>query len=422
MLQIIYIVLFFATLFLALRKKNISFIFVYFLSSALYYFNAFEGEIFVGKLSRIGVESYSMNSGTYIVLLINMLLIIFFLSGERLGVDYESKVPHGGEAKVIKLFIAAVLIFSIYMAIRYNLLFRTSYNKAELAEEGGSIQTYFKYLATFSFVLAFVQEGNNIKLPWKIASIVPIIVTFLFGNRSFLVIGVLAIVFDKVYISCSSKGLPLSSYLSKHKKLVISVAAFTFVILVIKGITGALFVGNMDLVKSRLSNPEYYKQVFYVSEPNTISGNLDAIVSHNYQVSRSSYRTLWAYFIPLVTGAINSALGFENFTYAYQRELFGTSNRACTYLGEAFANGGYIVVFFVAGLSLLIMIALFKGYLKCKSNITKTMLLLIGIDMAFYMQRNSMSFQFSRIRDYLYIGIILFLLIGLVTRNHKVHL
>ena len=421
MLQAIYILTVIIALFIALRKRNISFVFVYFLSSVLYYFNALEGEVFVGKLSRIGVESYGMSAGTYVVLLINLLLIIFMLMSEHI-VEYNKKTPQSGEGRVIKIFIILVLIFSVYMAFKYNLLFRTSYNKAELAEEGGSIQTYFKYLATFSFVLAYVQEGNKLSTPLKIAAIIPLIVTFLFGNRSFLVIGVIAVDFDKVYKSCKEKNVPLHSYLSRHKKLVIGLTVFTLVVLIIKGVTGALFIGDMDLVMSRLSNPEYYKQVFYVSEPNTIMGNLDAIVSHNYQVTRSSYRTLWAYLIPLVTGSINQAFGFENFTYSYQRELFGTSNRASTYLGEAFANGGYLIVLVVAGLAIITMVLIFKGYNKCNSNISKTMLLLIGIDIAFYMQRNSMSFQFSRIRDYLYIGIILYFIVGIMDRNHKVRL
>ncbi|MBR0410345.1 MAG: hypothetical protein IJI25_04970 [Eubacterium sp.] len=423
MLQATYIVLFFAVLLTALKKKrNISFTFVYLLSSALFYFNAFEGEIFVGRLNQLGVESYSIYYGTYIILIINILLTFLILLQEKENIEFVHKEEQNGENIVIKLFIVGIFVLSIYMGMKYNILTRISYNKTELANEAGSLGTYFKYLATFAAVYLYTQEGKPYSLMWKIMGTIPILSTFLYGNRSYLVITIIAIVFDKIYKNCYVKNSTLFSYLSKHKKLVMGMALLVFIVLAVKGITGALFTGNTELVIARITNPEYYKQVFYVSEPNVIICNLDTIVVNKYHIDSSSYILLWAYLLPFATGLIFNAFGFENFTYVYQRTLFGTTNRASTYLGEAYANGSYIMVAVIVLFVLSMLLLVFRGYNRCRSNVSKCTLLLIGIDTAFYLQRNSMSFQFSRIRDYLYIAILLFLIIGIVNKDHKIRL
>lgn len=422
MLQYIYIILSVAVLLVWFKKRNISFLLVYFLSSILYYYNVFTGEIFIGRLNEIGVSSYPIANASYFVLIINM-IVVFFSSMINQGTEYYiEKKAHINEDKIFKAFILILLVFSVYMVIRYDLLFRNTYNKTELSEEAGSLASYFKYLAVYAFVLIWTQEGKKYHAVWKISATIPALVTFLFGNRSFLVIGILGVVFDKVYKSCAGRQQDLLSYCIHHKKILIGGMLFVVIVLVAKGVTGALFVGNWELIKSRLTNPDYYKQVFFVSEPNTIMRNLDTIVSNEYQVDTSSYLTLWAYFFPFITGEINKIFGVKNFTYAYQKELFGTTNRACTYLGEAYANGGYVVVAIVVSLSIISLLLLFQAYKKCRSNISKCTLLLIGIDTAFYMQRNSMSYQFSRIRDYIYIAIILFVIIGISSKNHKIFL
>lgn len=420
-LRLIYILLFFVIGILFLRKKkNASFLLIYFASSVLYYYNAFEGDIFVGKIYSLGVDSYPIESGSYIILIINLVIIGLFLFVERERDDYMIKSSQEGEKTVIKCFLVFVFILAAYMCIKYKVFTRESFNKKELAEESGSLATYYKYLSSFAFVVAFTQDDDTDSIMWKIIGTLPILSTFMFGNRSYLVISIVAVFFDRFYRHCFRVGMTLSVFLRKHKRIIIAAFILIFITLVVKGVSGALFRRDFDLVYSRLTSLEYYKQVFYVSEPNTIMTNLNTIVARDYRVDESSYRTLWAYFFPFITDSIEDMMGAVPFTKLYQRVLYvTTTNRASSYLGEAYANGGFLVVALVVCIYISLLLVLFRLYKACSSNIGKTMFLLAGIDGAFYIQRNCMTFQFSRFRDYFYIFVLLAIAIALVRRDHK---
>lgn len=415
-MQIVYL-LFVVVLIMILitQKRNISLIVVYFLSSIIYYFNAFQGEIFVGKLNHIGVSSYAVNSGFYIVLLINLTLILGFVLIGRENTNYCAKHQQVAESTAMKIVFCGVLALAIYMCFKHNVFSRTIYSKSTLAESTGGLAAYYKYFSSFVFVYIFSKEETEYGFGWKIIATIPLLTTFLFGNRSYLIISLIAIMFNYVYKVCLNDKLSFGEFLIKHKKFLIVATVLFFVTLIVKGITGALFIGDYDIVIERLTNIEYYKQVFYVSEPNTISQNLNSIVDSNYSVPKSSYMALWAYFIPLVTGSIEKALGVTNFTKEYQLSLYGDdTNNASTYLGEAYANGGYLFVILVVFFYLLLITLLFKLYKNCKSNITKTTVLIMGIDASFYIHRNSIAFEFSRLRAYIYIAILIYLIIGIL--------
>ena len=423
LLRILYIVLFFVVLFIALSKKNFSFLMVYFASSALFYYNAFEGDIFVGKMNQIGVSYYPISSVSYIILIINLIITAFYLFFESEKDNYVIKESQQGERSVIHYFLIAVLLLSLYMCFKYKVFTRVTYNKHQLADESGALATYYKYLASYAFVVAFAQDDDNDRPIWKIIGAFPICSTFLFGNRSYIVISFVAVFFDRVYRRCVRENYNIRTFIRKHKGVVVLVLLLIMVTLVVKGVTYALFTKNFSLVMERLTNPDYYRQVFYVSEPNTIMTNLNTIVINNYQVEKSSYRTLWAYFFPFVTDYIEDLMGAVSFTKIYQRVLYITAtNRAATYLGESYANGGIIMVPIIVMLYLIIIVVLFKGYKKCSSNIGKALFLLMGIDGAFYVQRNCMTFQFSRFRDYIYIFVLLGISIAVVRRDHKLRI
>ena len=420
LLRILYIVLFFVGLFVALSKKNFSFILVYFASSVLFYYNAFEGDVFVGKLNQFSLTYYPISSVSYCILIINLIITVFYMFFESDKDNYVFKESQKGERIVIHYFLIAVLLLSVYMCIKYRVFTRVTYNKHQLAEESGALATYYKYLASFAFVVTFTQDDDCDRPIWKIIGAFPICSTFLFGNRSYIIISFVAVFFDRVYRRCIKENINIRSFIKKHKRIVVLAFLMIVVTLVVKGITYALFTRNYSLVIERLTNLDYYRQVFYVSEPNTIMTNLNTIVINKYQVERSSYRTLWAYFFPFITDYIEDLMGAVSFSKIYQRELYiTTTNRAATYLGEAYANGGLIMVPIIVILYLFIIVVLFKGYKKCSSNIGKALFLLMGIDGAFYIQRNCMTFQFSRFRDYIYIFVILGIAIAVIRRDHK---
>lgn len=420
-LRMIYILLFFANLILIVyKKKNISFSVIYFLSSVIYYYNAFVGKIYIGKINRIGTSDYAIAEGTYVILIINLIISLFVILSERERYRIRAKCTLTGEKIVMKMFIVFVMLLAVYMSVSYNVFNRVDYNKSELAYNTGRLGTYFKYLASFVFVYVFVQRNIKFGLIWKFMALFPIISTFFFGNRSYIVIALLAVLFDYIFIKCQESSKGLYGYIRENKKVILITVILFAVTLVLKGVTNALFRGDYASVWERLGNIEYYVQVFKVSEPNTIMKNLDTIVVNDYRVKPSSYIALWAYAIPFVTGRIEKMMGVKSFTRVYQRALYGNdTNNASTYLGEGFANGGYFALTLVIIFYMFLLYLLFRAYRNCRTNITKAGFLLMGIDAAFYIQRNSMAFEFSRLRDYIYIMLILLVVLNLMRSRYS---
>lgn len=409
--------------FILLKKKNISLAVVYFLSSCIYYYNAFAGKIFVGKMSEVTADSYSMQTGTYIVLTINLLAVLFALSLERDLPGKMDKREMVGEEFVMKFAFCGTLSLAVFLCIQYGVFSRISFNKTELMESSTHFVSYYKYMASFMFVYVFTEKNIRFSVPWKLVATVPILTTFLFGNRSFIVISILALLFDYIYKKCLNSRKMFFGFLMNHKKIIFLFFGLLAIVLAVKGVTSALFSSNYTLVISRLTNIDYYLQAFRVSEPNQIAMNLDTIVANDYRILGNTYMTLWAYFIPLLTGRLESMLGQQSFSAAYQSDLYSLSgskaNRASTMLGEAYANGGYMMVFIVSLFYMILLYLIFRGYRNCKTNVAATCFLLMGIDASFYTHRNSMAYEFSRLRDYVYIALILFALVMLVTLDYR---
>lgn len=394
-----------------MRFKEINFVQIYFLSSFIYYFNLLYGVVFFGSLEGEVDSKTIICNMTYFILILNLVLIFIFLPKHKQTSQYVRKIEDLAEKRVLKAYILIIFVISVVMVYKYDLLGEHVGTKSDIDEEVGGWGTYFKYFASFSFVYYFVNDHRESNKLWAIIAVFPIFSTFLYGNRSFLVISLLAVFFNKLYLEIKKSDINLYSFFKRHKVYILGGLFFVFVTLVVKGIYAAFFSGNTELVLLRLSSSSYYEQVAMVSEPNTIMTNLNTIVSKDYSVNTSSYWGLWGYLVPLFTDQINETMGSADFTVQYQADLFKgmNANRASTYIGEAFANGHIIMVILVISILLLTLNFLLNRYKKCKSNITKSTLLLIAIDLSFYIHRNSMYFEFSRIRFYIYILIMLLL-------------
>ena len=57
--------------------------------------------------------------------------------------------------------------------------------------------------------------------------------------------------------------------------------------------------------------------------------------------------------------------------------------------------------------------------INCKDNIIKTFILISGIDLSFYIHRNSLDYALIRIRSYIYIVIIIYV-IKIIFANLKI--
>lgn len=424
MIYVYYFLTFLALAIMINKKKNISLITIYLVSTIIYYINAYVGKIYEGSVFYQTMTSWPIYKGSYIVLVINMVLIILFLLAENdnRNNQYRCKISMPHEHKIIRYFILIIFILSLYMCVEHNLISRTTYSKLELGEETGTFGTYYKFLTCFPFVYVFTKEGEKYNILWKFLATFPIFTTFLLGHRSFVVIGVIAIFFDKIYRSCL-KYDSLKQFLVKKIKYFYILAILLFLTLSIKGVTYALFTKDYERIGELLTSSDYYAQILYTSEYNTIMNNLDHIVKQDYQIETTTYGTLWAYAIPFLTDDIDEMFGVKKFSKTYQKAVYaaeGKDNRASTYLGESYANGGYLVVPMVVSAYLLFLIMIFGFYRRCRGNVLKATILLIAIDSSFYIQRNALGYELGRIRLYLYIAIIVYIFIMISQKNKKI--
>ena len=424
MLPVLYSITFFLMLsFIIIKKKNVSFTLIYFFSSALYYFHAFGGKLYWGNMNQHYLQPYPIDNATYIVLFINLVCVFIFCALKTEKHIWNEKKAYPTETIVIKIFILGAVLLSLYMCVKYNIFSRTYYNKQELLGVRDSLTTYYKFLSSFTFVYIWTVQKKLYSLFWKLLASFPLLMTFGLGHRSFIIISLCCVIFHRIYEYFLRKEYKesLFHYIRKHTNIIVGIVILIFITFAVKGITTAMFNKNYDLVRSRLSDSNYYVQTMIMSEPNVILGNLDAIVARDYHVDKSSYRTLWAYIFPILTKIIEKEFGFESFGYKYQADLFGTNYRASTYLGEAYANGSYICVIFLIISLMILLVWLFRLYNRCRCNITQTTLLLMAIELAFYIHRNSLSIQVTRIRDYLYIAIFLLFLIIISSRKKRIY-
>jgi len=271
------------------------------------------------------------------------------------------------------------------------------------------IQEYYMMFTMFWLLYLVVQyEHVNSKIAW-IVSILGLALTFLLGHRSFLVIAIIAVAVYIINEKFWEKGNMLQ-FIAKNKKILLFALIFVFIVFFIKGIYTALFNKNFELVWSRLTDISYYANTLKTSEPNVIMANINEIVDAEYRLDFSSYAGLPTYLIPGLTNFLH----IKSFTEIYQEELFGATNRASTILGEAYANGGMLVVIIVSFILVLVLLAINYFYEKSTDNIWKTFFLLSGVDLAFFIHRNSADYAVCRVRYFLYFVIVLFIIKSVV--------
>lgn len=408
----------FNLLIILFRKSKLDFITIYFLSSAIYYVNLFFGEIYT-RYSNV-ISGYEINEKTYFVMIMNMSLILVFFVFSK--VNFSKKKIEANltdihninsfrfeEKKAINILSFITFLLAVYMVIQFRLFTLVEFNKIDVLNSSGTVEYYFKAIALFLFVYIFTQKQIKYSFYTYLYILFSIFTTFMLGHRSYIVIGILAILFDKIANSVQKEN-NLISYLLKNKKIVMFVLLFIFFVYSIKGVYVALFTKQFDLVVSRLTSWEYYINTFKISESNTILRYVDVIASTNFRVDSSTYLIVISYFIPVISRLFEantfSDILHQNFFSEAQAGTLGSS-----FIAEALANGGTVLLVIM----LILLLSLLKWashmYTKCKTSYTKTFLLLLGIEFSFYIHRNGLGVGVLRIRSYLYILLLIIFLI-----------
>ena len=385
MLMTVYLILFLLALFYTIfLNKKLNFLLVYLLSSFFYHFPALLGKYYIYYTNSLS----NVSSKTYIVLIINCLVIFFFSffnNNKYAKKDiYNDNVPLS-EIKFIKFVTIINYLALFYFLFSYkDIIFRDVFDKLYVMSNMSRYLTYYMYFSTFWSIYVF---NIKTKLPKYVylSSILSLLFTFLLGNRSFIVIAFLGIMF--AYIHDRFKKGNLAIFIKKHKKIFIEIVVVLLFMFFIKHIYSALFSRNFDAVKRSIFSSDYYTYSIRNSEPNGITRNLDLIITSGYEYDSISYIEDLALIIPGLSNAFNIGPEYSEKSSTF---LYGPhANNGSSFLGEAYANGKYIMVFLVTCSLAIILSFVYSFAIKSQSALTTSFFITLGIDYSFYIARNS---------------------------------
>lgn len=413
-----YILMFFVIvtiIYAIMAKRKIDFFLISTLSIVIYYYPALLGEIFGEHANTI------ISFDTYLCIIVYTVSLLYYMiindrcslsiykykpQEEYYDTDYYNMINN---YTIIALdFLGMILL--IYTIGKYGDI-RHGFNKMQILENANRFTEYMKYLALFTFVCSFISSGKGNRLA-RVLSLILLGYTFVLGHRSFMVIGCIAIFIKKIE---SNKKVVFFDYIRKHKNAILGITILAFIVLFIKGIFSALITGQYELVKSRLEDPEYYKTSLLSSEANVITYNLHRVCESGMKYSVLQYFLGVFYLVPVLGGRIGTWFEYTSFerllNLKFNSRLDEGVGLGSTYLGEAYAVGGFVFVIIQSWLAFIFMSWLMKIRQKHNGKGADALCLIILSYFSFYIHRNSLIFLMITARAYLYI-FILYLLIN----------
>ncbi|MDO5157091.1 MAG: hypothetical protein Q4D51_14130, partial [Eubacteriales bacterium] len=320
-MNIVYLgVLVIVAIYVLFRKRRFDFYALAFFSTIVYYYPAI-----IGKIRRSANVFDIIDTRVYCCLIIQSLVLfmcmvladkykVVVFSGHKFGGNLVKKENCSDGDIVSNLSVLVLeLVGLLLLVFTYSSYggFQLNFNKMKLLSEANRITEYLKYIALFTFVYAFTKKGKYIRLI-KVISVVLISYTFLLGHRSFAVIGILAI-----FMSYFTNKLPdkvrVSSIIRKYWKIFLALMFAVVFFLFVKNVFAAFMSGQYDLVKQRLSDPNYYIDSLLSSEANSILSNLQAVCTYGMKYSVIDYFLIGLGIIPFMGSRLISSMGLISF-------------------------------------------------------------------------------------------------------------
>ena len=114
--------------------------------------------------------------------------------------------------------------------------------------------------------------------------------------------------------------------------------------------------------------------------------------------------------IPVLGGSIANSLGYVSFeselNLRFNTRLSEGIGLGSTYLGEAYAMGGGLMVVFIMSLTFFTLLMIIYKYNNTDSPLAYTFLGIVATYFTFYIHRNSLIFLLVAARAYLYIWLL----------------
>ena len=395
-----------------LKKRKFDFYTIAVLSTIIYYYPAFFGELMID-------ENHYENilPTVYLCLYLHIIVLIIAIycqdhfsiktNNSEDVIAYQQNKHAEYWAVTMVALIGLVMVAYVFT---YYGGFQLSFNKMQLLSEYNKFTEYMKYIALFVFCYAFTNRRGKISL-LEVSSIILILYTFLLGHRSFVVIGIIYIFVNSMEKNKVEQRLSHSIF--KHWKMFLFILISAVFFLFVKNVFAALMSGQYQLVKQRLTNPDYYYYSLMSSESNTIILNLQRVCSGDMSYSFLNYILGVFGLIPILGSRVLGWLEFESFetqlNYNYNARLSEGVGLGSTFLGEAYAIGDFVMVIIIVSILFIVISYWSKCRLRTKSGLMKNWYGIILTYLTFYIHRNSSFFLLMICRSYLYILILCWL-------------
>jgi len=307
------------------------------------------------------------------------------------------------------------LILLAYTYLRYS-GGQSGFNKMQLLQQSNRMTEYLKYIASFVFVYSFVSEGKYVRLS-RIIGILLIAYTFFLGHRSFAVICLISVFLH--ILNKQNQSVRLISYIRKRWKLFLLLLVFLLFFMFVKNVFAAFITGQYDLVRQRLTDPDYYLNMLLNGESNVILMNLNRVCVADMQYSIANYFLSLIGLIPIIGNYALNLFEVDFFETKLNRLFNSRLNEGVglgsTYLGEAYATGWYVFLIIALIGTFVLISYLQRKRDRVKSKLTYTWLSLMLVYFTFYIHRNSLIYLLVTMRAYLYILLLICLIRWVLT-------
>ncbi|WP_156854432.1 hypothetical protein [Oceanobacillus sp. AG] len=391
-----YLIVIIGLCYFLLKNRKFDFFTIGFLSAVVYFLPGFYGYAYYNM--SLDIRSYLADETYLIMITLLILILIGALLFDLKSNDNVTRKTLQGTEKVTEIttLIAIISFILTIYTIGWDTL--TQLDKRTMLEELNIWHSMMRASTALAVVLSF----NSKKWRLFVISLVILLFNTYIGFRSTTAYTVIALFM--IYLSDKGKQRLL---LNNIKVLIIGVMAAVFFfsyksvyILVKAGEYGealATFFSIDNLIYS-ISH----------SEPFTTQAILNEVIITNF---KSGYDHLIEVFIDLIIPVGKSTLagqhiGVTNFTDLISTNVFkDRTNIASNIWAELWSAGGWILLITSMVLFVLILFISSRLLFKTKNEIQSGIALIISI-WAFYIHRNTVSYQLELSREFIAIFII----------------
>jgi len=373
-------------MYIGTARRQVDFIAIFALSGIVYHLPALWGAVlntyFVPY--RVFIQT-SIAPITYVVLIINLLTALCWMIAKDILTDDSRTLVTRHRYKILRteiseheqtmfnvlmLGVCVVTIIMVLISI-YNLSpILNAYDgfvKQNILAAQTQLDRICKGLILFIGAYAFTQKGRFIWSIRIISILLQAYPMFIIAQRSFLVF--LLLIIGYILINRSGEK-SVFSFFAKYKFIFAACILGVVVVFTMKSLIPPIM--NRTLTFELLSNIliNFWTGGVLRSEFNTITVNLNEIIRQNFSVSLQTYRYSLAYSIPFIGLITDGFVAPTNFGALMQAEVFPqitTFGVASTFLGEAWSNGGLIMVLLISNFVCFIL-AMFERGVKFIKN------------------------------------------------------